>query len=397
MAKKKKKWVKARHKIIQRIASVFIYPFVRFKYGAKIIKCKDKRQRIILANHQTAFDQFFVSYGYRTPIYFVASEDIFSNGLVSKLLKFATNPIPIKKQATDVRAVMNCISVAKEGGTIAIFPEGNRTYSGTTEYMSKAIVKLIKAIKLPLSFFRIEGGYGVQPRWADKVRKGKIKAYTSKTLEPEDYAKMSDDELYSLILKELYVDEREIDLQYKSKVQAEYLERAIYVCPYCGLTQFKSNKNIITCQKCGKQIEYSPNKKLKGVGFDFPFEYVKNWYDYQNKFIIDLPIQDYFENPMYTENVQFYSVQLYKSKNIINNNANIKLYGNKIIVDNLQLDFNDISAISVLGRNKLNLYYKDKVYQIKGEKSFNALKYVNVYYRNKIYVKGDTEDNFLGL
>ena len=61
------------------------------------------------------------------------------------------------------------------------------------------------------------------------------------------------------------------------------------------------------------------------------------------------------------------------------------------------MSFEDISAVVVLGKNKLNIYYKDKVYQFKGSKRFNALKYVNIYYRNKNIAEGNENDTFLGL
>ncbi len=397
MGKKNKKWIKPRHTVLQRLAKFFLLASTKIKYGAKIIKNKEKRQRIIISNHQTAFDQFFIAYGFRAPIYYLASEDIFSNGFTSKLLKYAVNPIPIKKQATDVRAVMNCMKVAKEGGTIAIFPEGNRTFSGTTEYISVAIVKLVKAIKLPLTFFKIEGGYGVQPRWSDKVRKGKIKAYTSKAIESEEYLKMNDDELYELIKSELYVDEREIKEEYHSKRLAEYLERAVYVCPDCGITKFESHKNKIKCLNCGKEIEYLPNKTLKGVGFDFPFTFVKDWYDYQTSFMNDLKIVEYFDKPLFTDDTSLYEVILYKNKQLIIKQTKIIAYGNRFIIGELELSFDDVSAVSVLGKNKLNIYYKNKIYQLKSDKRFNAVKYVNVYYRYKNHKKGENNGQFLGL
>ena len=55
-------------------------------------------------------------------------------------------PIPIKKQTMDITAVKNCILVAREGGTICIAPEGNRTYSGRTEYMRPSIASLAKKL-----------------------------------------------------------------------------------------------------------------------------------------------------------------------------------------------------------------------------------------------------------
>ena len=58
--------------------------------------------------------------------------------------------------------------------------------------------------------------------------------------------------------------------------------------------------------------------------------------------------------------------------------------------------FEKIEAIAVLGRNKLNVYFDSKVYQFKGDKRFNALKYVNLCHRYKNIIGGN-DGKFLGL
>ena len=80
--------------------------------------------------------------------------------------------------------------------------------------------------------------------------------------------------------------------------------------------------------------------------------------------------------------------------------TDILLYGDKFILkgeSELVLPFDKISAVSVLGRNKLNIYYGDQLYQIKSDKHFNALKYVNIYYRYKNTLGGENDEQFLGL
>ena len=62
-----------------------------------------------------------------------------------------------------------------------------------------------------------------------------------------------------------------------------------------------------------------------------------------------------------------------------------------------QLSFDDISAIAVLGRNKLNIYVNDKIYQVKSHKRFNAVKYMNLYYRYSNVKKGEPYGEFLGI
>ena len=109
-----------------------------------------KRPYLIVMNHQTGFDQFFVGMTFRQPVYYVATEDIFSLGWVSNLIRWLVAPIPIKKQTTDIQAVKNCIKVAREGGTIAIAPEGNRTFHGRTVYMNPSIASMAKKLGLPI-------------------------------------------------------------------------------------------------------------------------------------------------------------------------------------------------------------------------------------------------------
>lgn len=396
--------MKYRHRIVRNIAYAVMYPYTRLKYNIKVERFKEQGDRpyLILMNHQTAFDQFFVGMGFRGPVYYVASEDLFSNGWISTLLRWLVAPIPIKKQTSDVSAVKTCIRVAKEGGTIAIAPEGNRTYSGRTGHMNPAIASLAKMIKLPIALYRIEGGYGVQPRWSDVVRRGKMRAYVSRVIEPEEYAAMSKTELFSLIESGLAVDEGIADGVFKSDRRAEYLERAMYVCPWCGLSEFESHGNEIECLRCHRKINYGADKRLTGVGFDFPFEFVAGWYDYQEDFVRALDLDKYLSEPMYHDSARLSEVILYKRKQPLREEASISLYGDRIVIDEgdedaLTLPFSELEALSVLGRNKLNIYHGEKLYQLKGGKRFNALKYVNIYYRHKNISKGDENGKFLGL
>lgn len=401
--KNSKKWVKARHSVILGIVRYPASLIIKLKTGIKIKKFKEqsKRQYLIVMNHQTSYDQFFVGMAFKRPVYYLATEDIFSLGFVSRLLQWALAPIPIKKQVTDVHAVMNCIRVAREGGTIALAPEGNRTYSGKTEYMNPAITKLIKKLGLPIAFFKIEGGYGLQPRWTDKLRKGHISAGVSKVLEPEEYKSMSDDELYEYIKRELYVNEACLDYTYKSKRSAEYLERAFYVCPECGLSRFESHGNTFKCLQCGLEAEYLPTKEFKGINREFKFKFANDWYEYQNDYIRHLDLEQYRDTELYRDEANISEVIVYKHKKLIEKNAAVFLFSNRIVISTKQgehiLPFDEISVISVLGRNKLNIYHKDKIYQLKGNKRFNALKYVNIYYHCKNVKEGLNNGEFLGL
>lgn len=401
--KNKKKWIRFRHKVVTELARWILSPYVILKLGIKPRKFKEQgdRQYLILMNHQTAFDQFFIGMSMRGPVYYIATEDIFSLGWISRLLSWAVAPIPIKKQTTDVHAVMNCIRIAREGGTIALAPEGNRTYSGKTEYMNPAIVKLAKKLALPIAIYKIEGGYGIQPRWADDIRKGKMYAGVSRVIEPEEYKALSDDEMYELVCRELYVNEACLDMNYHHKNSAHYLERAVYVCPECGLSEFESSGDRVTCKKCELSARYLPSKEFEGIGREFPFKFVNDWYEYQVDFVSKLDTDKYVDEPMYVDRADLSEVIVYKHKVPVEKNVGISLYSDRIEMQRAQskeiFTFDDISAVSVLGRNKLNIYHNERVYQLKSHKRFNALKYVNMFYHYKNVKEGNLNEQFLGL
>lgn len=392
--KKSRKWSKPRHKVVHFILRHPVHLLCKIKYGIKITKYRDKEKRpcLILYNHQTAFDQFFVGLAFKQPIYYLASEDLFSNGWVSSLIKYLVEPIPIKKQTTDIKAILNCIRVAKEGGSIAISPEGNRTYSGETVDMSPAIASLARKMGMPIMLYHIEGGYGVQPRWSDVTRRGKMRAFVSRVIEPEEYNNLTDEELFAIIKEDLYVNEAKVDGSFKHKKLAEYLERAIYTCPDCGLSVLESHGDLITCKKCGKTVKYLPTKELVGVDCDFPHRFVLDWYNAQTDYINGLDPTLLCEEPIYKDCATMSQVVPYEKKILLAENADILLYGNRIEVcgeKTTSFLFDDTTAVTVLGKNKLNIYHDGKIYQLKGNKRFCALKYVHIFTRYINVKKGE--------
>ena len=395
--KKQKRWVRFRHKVVVALLRPTFGLIVRLKYHIKIQKFKDpqKRPYLIMMNHQTAYDQFFVSLTFRQPVYFVASEDIFSMGFLSSLIRWLVAPIPIKKQTTDLNAVKTCIRVAREGGTIGIAPEGNRTFHGRTVYIKPGIASLAKKLGMPIAIFRIEDGYGVHPRWSDVVRGGKMRSYVKRVIEPEEYADMNARELANLLEKELWVDEAQVTGHFPHKKNAEFLERAMYVCPWCGLTTYESHGDVITCKKCSRQVRHLDTKELEGIGFEFPYRFVGDWYDAQCEYITNLDLTQ-TEKPLYEETVKLSRVKAYERKILLEKQTTLRLYPDRISIGDRVYPFDSLGAITILGKNKLNVYEGNKILQLEGDKRFNALKYINLYHHYLNMTGGDS-GTFLGL
>jgi 1-acyl-sn-glycerol-3-phosphate acyltransferase len=65
--KKKEKWLKPRHAIVTKVASLVLWPYTRWKYNIKVEPFKEQGNRpyLVLYNHQTGFDQFFVGMAFK--------------------------------------------------------------------------------------------------------------------------------------------------------------------------------------------------------------------------------------------------------------------------------------------------------------------------------------------
>ena len=90
---------------------------------------------------------------------------------------------------------------------------------------------------------------------------------------------------------------------------------------------------------------------------------------------------------------------MYKKSKCIGK-GKIQLFNNcfKFILDTQEmiLSYDDIYAITLLGRKKMNIYFQDKVYQLYKDKKTNLLKYMHTYYviKNK---KEGVSNGFLGI
>ena len=222
-------------------------------------------------------------------------------------------------------------------------------------------------------------------------------AYVARVIEPEEYAAMSNDELYNAILEGLNVNEDALTGPYKHKKNAEFLERAIYYCPWCGFSALESNLDVIECKRCSRKVRHLDTKQLVGVDCDFPYTTVSEWYDAQCAFVNKLDPLASTDEPLFRDTASVQEVIVYKKKVMLAEKADIALYSDKMVIDESVLPFDEISSFAVLGRNKLNLYYNKKVYQIKGGKRFNALKYLNLFHRYNNVRKGEENVEFLGL
>lgn len=382
---KEKRWTKPRHKVLFTLFYPLFHLWMRISFGfhGKKFKMAKKQNYLILANHTCGFDPFFVSISFPgKPIYFVSSDDLLRIKGASFWLRWAAAPIPKKKDVTDYALATTCLKIAKEGGNIAIFPEGNRSYSGQLGPLDESVAKFAKFLGLPILLYRIENGYGVDPRWANKRRKGKVFGSVVREISAETAKSTSSKELLEWIKKGLNAPLNHEE-KYRSKKKAERLERVLYICPKCGKWKtIESQGNKVRCTSCGLEAEYGEDMKFHSEDPSFPFVTVADWYQFQK----DTLKEASFEAGQTIVSDEGVSVFFSKKDGPKEKIAEGKLMMNKEGLrlegkpDNIILSFGSLRGVGITGKNKIVCYnLSGDSYTFAGQESFNAYKYSQIF------------------
>ena len=258
---KTKRYTHWRHRWFLRIVQFLFGPFFKwyYRFNAKPISIKQGGPYLILSNHTSEFDIIFMGLMFDQPLYFVASDQLLNAGFGSWFLRTFFNPIPKSKSMADLAVVKRMVSVKEEGGSIAIYPEGNATIHGNAVSMPDGIGRLIQFLKLPVIFVNIHGLYLSSPRWSYYRKFGKSTLIERARLEPKDYEHMTSEDLQLLVKNYLDVSAYQYfnDIDYIGKKRAEGLHKLIFMCPQChGAFTTYSTGHMLRCHDCQLLGEY---------------------------------------------------------------------------------------------------------------------------------------------
>ncbi|MFW5842165.1 MAG: lysophospholipid acyltransferase family protein [Bacillota bacterium] len=379
-----------RHTITFWLLKPFIYGYLKLKYRAKVKKYKPPKNEhgpyLILSNHVLNWDPFLLANSFRFPIFYVASDMIFSIPFWSKVIRYLVSPIPKTKYRSDMETIRDMIKMVKSGGSVCIFPEGNATFHGDLMPIDQSIVKLVKLLKIPVVLYNIEGAYYSHPRWSNHVRKGNIRGFVKTVLYYDEYKDLNNDILYDLIIEHLTVDDRAYkesnQITYKSKALAEDIETAQFYCPVCHSFDHLITKNhTVFCSSCDFKGVLDSELRLKDTKGNVIYDTNKAWYD-DGMRALEAHIQSLKKDDIIfqDDNEAVLDVIRSKAKTPI---GQARLILTKTMVSmqfqdstTISLDPNHLN-VSVQQKNKLIIYDKErkKTYYLLSHKKRNAFKY----------------------
>ena len=366
-------------KVLSPIVSVFLK--IRFNYVFDDLR-KIQGPYLLLVNHNLELDPAIVGVAAGRHLYFVASEHLMRKGIATKLLMCFFKPIIHMKGRQGVQTVKQMIRTLKNGQSVCIFPEGDRSFNGLTGPMLPTIGRVARCSGAKLLTYRIEGGYFSQPRWSLTLRRGKMRGRLVREYSVEELKKMTDEQVNSAICEDLYEDayetQRKEKIAFRGKNLALGLECMLFCCPDCGrIGTLHSRKNRLFCD-CGFDAIYDEYGNLidRNGKKNTITELDKQQREELSKRIAD----DSGEKPFFSDQVTMYEIDdRHNIKREVS--GTFAAFGEGFVCCGRQIPFCEIQGMAIYSRNAVILHIsgEDGHIEIKSDKMFCGLKYLYLY------------------
>ena len=263
---------------------------VEFVYSEEYLKMKNS-QAIYLCQHKSSLDYIYLFAGIKNLNIHVLCgyQNVFNKNLFKTLKNLGV--IAKMLYQPDVQATMQMFQAIKGGGSVAIFPEGIQSTSGSTHPINPATQSFIKKAMLPVVLVTFKGSYFSRTRYSTDVKKGKITVKFDLLFTKDDCENLSKEQLHSALLEKFKYNEfeefKDEKVAFRGKKPNVYgLDNIIFKCPNCQSEYcFSTEKDFMTCSHCNFTIKMDEYYDISGVNGVLPFKNIDEWFKWQRKII----------------------------------------------------------------------------------------------------------------
>lgn len=391
--------VSKRHRFVfwlfRGLMSVVFY----FKYKFRATKFNERQAGIkppylVLSPHFCMADSLLLALSFRRQIYFLANDDVFNIPVISPIIRYLVSPIPKTKAVPDVQTIKDIFTVKSQGGVVGIFPEGSTTFHGRPGFIPYSIARLISKLRVPVVFYTFDGMFFTSPRIADKVRKrrkGCARGSVKRVWMPEEFEKLTTEQIYDEVKETLYVDpyadQRRDMHRYRGRNRANYAERTCFQCPVCKDPNMYSKGNDLKCPHCGYSVVYNEYGFFEsGSGAKPVYDNVYDWFNFELEYARSLDFSKVpIDAPIFTDEGETLRIGRRTERGEEVHKGTLKLYKDRIVLEtkgeDLTVMLSEITELTAL-RKKLITFYKadGSIYRIFGKPNRSALKYIIYFY-----------------
>ncbi len=280
------------NKLFMGIVKMFAgYPMMKKRHFSveKINMEGIKPPYFLLASHASEMD-FRILYSSIRPLnmnYVVAIDAMQANGYF--LMKLAGGICKRKfiKDYTLIKHMKYCADHYKV--PICIYPEARYSFDGTQSFITPAVGKMAKLLKIPVVILLSYGNYICNEQWnQSKFRyapcKGKLICVATK----EEVKTLSVDELNKRISDNFVYDDfkyqkdNNIIIDYPQRTKG--LNHILYQCCECG-TEFEmeGEGTTLKCNRCGKEWEMTGLGELRAKDGKTRFSHIPDWFRWERE------------------------------------------------------------------------------------------------------------------
>ena len=352
---------------------------VEFVYSEEYLKIKNS-QAIYLCQHKSSLDYIYLFAGIKNLNIHVLCgyQNVFNKNLFKTLKNLGV--IAKMLYQPDVQATMQMFQAIKGGGSVAIFPEGIQSTSGSTHPINPATQSFIKKAMLPVVLVTFKGSYFSRTRYSTDVKKGKITVKFDLLFTKDDCENLSKEQLHSALLEKFKYNEfeefKDEKVAFRGKKPNVYgLDNIIFKCPNCQSEYcFSTDKDFMTCSHCNFTIKMDEYYDISGVNGVFPFKNIDEWFKWQRKIIAKEVQSDDF---CLSTRVKIGKINVKK----LDNNYSILFHGEGVLTltnkgltyqgeyDGEQVDLffdpGQVYSLSMSLNYDLDMYYKNDYFNFK--------------------------------
>ncbi|MEN8138460.1 MAG: 1-acyl-sn-glycerol-3-phosphate acyltransferase [Bacteroidota bacterium] len=350
-----------------------------------------KEPYLVLSNHVGSYDPFIIGTFIKDPLHWVASDAVLREPVIGWFLR-NLGVIPKKKNVRDTALIRDVITAVRDGGSVALFPEGVRSWNGNSLSFDPSIAKLVRLLKIPVVTANLKGMSLSNPRWVFKPRKTERTELEFQIgLTPEQIKSMNDEEVYDALNKLLGHNEiewqRENKIEIQSNTRAEHVGYSLYVCPECkSISTITAAGNEFKCEDCGYDIE------VDKYGFyhrpdasqNLHFDNIADWYNWEEKYLSKLVSEKFVqksEEPIFTDvNMDIYKAVSEKELKQTGT-GDVSFYIDRIEVDykngeKFIFELSKLKGISPQFKENIEIFYDEDVYRFTSQKhGVSGIKY----------------------
>jgi 1-acyl-sn-glycerol-3-phosphate acyltransferase len=243
---------------------------------------------VLMADHANALDPYVLGSFSRSPIRYMANiEGVHPFKAVFAELVGAYGR---RKGASDLAALRATFDLSRSGEAIGLFPEGDRSWDGSSSAIRPGAGKLAKRLGVPLVLARQKGNYLARPRWASRSRSG-VWSVEFLAFGADELGRMPDALVETIIAAAVSKNEIKDALRegrhFECDRSAEGIGRLLWRCPVCGKADSIGGRgNLVGCHRCGSRWALDANCRVRPLNAPLSIHAaeiadLKDWHDWQ--------------------------------------------------------------------------------------------------------------------